>query len=342
MSLIISATDQGRTTLCSEDRAGVTDTAGNFIPVDDGHIKSIRLTPEIVFGVLGPVSIANRFKATMSALGCLGFERLTEIIPTLARALMEGVDASADLNLILTGCDGKKIRTVVWNTRHDDFQASEEVAEGDTVFWVLGTCKEAHDMAGSLLTSPDAMVPECIPDVFGKLADTFAQVGRGLTVHTVTRPVIESQDSVEDSALNTVPYHASAFRNKSTTIQGGSQVTLAGATRAFTTVGSFPLQIPSNATGYKGTLTVTQSGGSTTYVLQGRLKIGSQTSNIITLSDPATTGSGTVTVTGLTGGTSLTVEVQAASDNSSGTFSVTNAVAFQQVQYTDQDANNLL
>ena len=52
MSLIICVTDRDASTMYSEDRAGITDASGKFIPVEDGHIKSVQVTPEIVFGAL--------------------------------------------------------------------------------------------------------------------------------------------------------------------------------------------------------------------------------------------------------------------------------------------------
>jgi hypothetical protein len=337
MSLIICATDRERTTLCSEDRAGITDAAGNFIPVDDGHIKSIHLTPEIVFGVLGPVSIANRFKTLITALGCLSFDRLAEIIPTVARALMEGVDAKADLNLLLTGWDGKKIRTVVWNTRQDDFQAAEEVAHDDIVYWVLGTSQEAHDIAGSLLMNANA--PD-LREVFGKLADTFPQIGRGLDVHTVTRPTDGSNPNATADHLTTIPYHASAFRTVTATSRGGAHTAPTGGDAAYITVASFTVNIPSGFSQYKGTYNLSIGGTIATIgTVNGRLNIGSHNSNVITFNIPATSASGTVTVTGLTGGTTITVNVQVQGVGNDGVYTITGS--FGQNQYTDQDVSNL-
>jgi hypothetical protein len=53
MSLIICASGPNRTTLCSEDGAGISDANGKFTHVSDGHIKSIRLNQDCIVGFLG-------------------------------------------------------------------------------------------------------------------------------------------------------------------------------------------------------------------------------------------------------------------------------------------------
>lgn len=79
------------------------------------------------------------------------------------------------------------------------------------------------------------------------------------------------------------------------------------------------------------TITVYTDGG--TYVMEGRLKIGSLLSNVISVTEPATVASGTATVVS-PGSGALTVEVQARiAAGGAGTVEA----KFEQVQYTDQD-----
>ncbi len=76
-----------------------------------------------------------------------------------------------------------------------------------------------------------------------------------------------------------------------------------------------------------------------TYTMDGRIKIGSLTSNVVSISNPATASAATdVTITGLTPGTSVTVEVQGQLSAGSGTVQV----SFAQKRYKDQHKDHFV
>jgi len=173
--------------------AGIFDSTGKFIPVPNCGQKSVEVTPEIIFAAIGGLAFVDRLLKFVPGLAHLGFDRLADVIPTLAR-LFTGSNAGRDrtlgLSLLLTGWNGKKIRTVVWQ-HQNDFEPSEtdydNLDPGETVRWILGTSREAQDMANELLTR-SVRPPDCFPEIFNQLADTFPEIGRGLTLHNITRP----------------------------------------------------------------------------------------------------------------------------------------------------------
>jgi hypothetical protein len=139
-----------------------------------------------------------------------------------------------------------------------------------------------------------------------------------------------------DGTYNTPNYHTSAARILAATNRTGNTADNSGT---FQTVASFSLTLPPQYTQYKGLLTVSKGAGGAVWTDQGRLKIGALTSNVLTFNNPATSvGPTTVTVTGLTGGTTVTVEVQV-SQNADVAATITGT--FVQNQYTDQDTSNL-
>lgn len=184
------------------------------------------------------------------------------------------------------------------------------------------------------------LVMQALSSVLDNMADGVTRVavspnqrtGAGLAFTNI---------SASDNTYAAIPYHGSAFRRVTPTNEGGGQSANAGINVAFATTGSFILQIPSGFSVYKGLMTITKTGASTNYSMQARLKIGSLFSNVITLTSPSTTINGVVTVTGITGGTQITVEVQSATNNTAGAASVNNSTGFGHNEYTDQDVSNL-
>jgi hypothetical protein len=186
MSLIICVCDAGSTQVFSEDRAGVYDGEGEFIKTHDGIVKSICITPEIIFGAVGLLSTGERMKTLIQGLADLSFDAIAEAIPRFARELMRGVATSrrtpACLCFLLTGWDSKsrRMRAIGWFFDDENFAPREARLELGTHQLILAPSPEAKKMASRLLQRG-----ETLPAVFAQLADSFPEVGRGVISHTI-------------------------------------------------------------------------------------------------------------------------------------------------------------
>jgi len=147
-----------------------------------------------------------------------------------------------------------------------------------------------------------------------------------------------------DNTYATIPYHGSAFRRVTTTNEGGTLLAAAGTAVGPNVVGSFVLQIPAGFTSYKGTLTVNKTAGTGVgWIISAIIKIGALSSGTVSITQPTASGNAVVSITGLTGGTQITVQVVLSIDNTSdATHSVTGQAVFTHNEYTDQDTSNLL
>lgn len=195
MSLLICSYSVAGCTVCSEDLAGVHDEAGKFIPTVSGRIKSMCVTPELIFGVVGRQTAADCMMHVVKGLASLSFDRLAGVIPKIARELVDCAGNDARLSMILTGWDAEKnkIRAVgwdIWDSEKDDGPVETEAAEagsGRPNLMILGCGEEAHDFAQRLMRQYPKKTPDCFREVFAKMADMFPEIGRVLTLNTVTR-----------------------------------------------------------------------------------------------------------------------------------------------------------
>jgi hypothetical protein len=198
MSLLICAYGADSVTVCSEDLGGIHDASGTFFPTASGRIKNAHATQDIIFGAIGRNTAADCMKSVVKEFAAFGFERLTEIIPRIARACVDCSGPGAPLAMILAGWDSEKnkIRAVCWNLLHSE-QACDtwELAppERGTGVLIRGP-QEVQEAAQRLLQQSTKRVPECFGEVFAQLADMFPEVGRVLTMNTVTRPGGEHLD----------------------------------------------------------------------------------------------------------------------------------------------------
>jgi len=130
-------------------------------------------------------------------------------------------------------------------------------------------------------------------------------------------------------------YHLSAWRAKTTTTKSGDTTAA-----TWTTVASFTITKPEGATQYKGLLRVQRvSGTEETWIIDGRILIGSNPSNVIEIQNPTIdSGYQAVTITGLSSAEAdVLIEVQCKC-----TPGVTNTgrSSFSQITYTDQDGTH--
>jgi hypothetical protein len=188
MSLIICSYSADSVTVVSEDRGGIYD-AEKFITVASGRVKNLAVTPEIIFGVIGR-NTADCMKGVVKEFAAFGFGRLTEIIPTMARACVDCSGPGAALAMILAGWDSEKskMRAVCWNL-YDFEQTCDtwelEAPQGVTGILIRGP-QAVQEAAQRLIAQK--RVPDCFEEVFSQLSDMFPEIGRVLTANTVTRP----------------------------------------------------------------------------------------------------------------------------------------------------------
>jgi hypothetical protein len=143
-----------------------------------------------------------------------------------------------------------------------------------------------------------------------------------------------------DNSYATIAYHGSAFRRLITTTRSGTHVAPEDDS-VFTTVASWVLQIPSGFTSYKASVTVSKTAGTGTWTIQAKLKAGSISSGSVSINNPTTSDTATLTLTGLTGGTQVTVLLQIIITNTDGIHTITGQASCSQVEYQDQDITNL-
>ena len=124
-------------------------------------------------------------------------------------------------------------------------------------------------------------------------------------------------------------YHDSAGREKTTSTPGGNT-----SSGTWFTIDSFTVTLPQNVSSYKGNMDVVKITGAT-WDMSGRIKIGSELSNVINIQNPTTNDSGIVTISTLTPGSTVTVEVQGIVQDGT-----TVNVLFDRTEYTDQDAGH--
>ena len=132
-----------------------------------------------------------------------------------------------------------------------------------------------------------------------------------------TSEVVFDPGSGEQGLVKAARMHRSAYRSEATTDRTGSN-----STASFTTVASWSIKIPKGSTVYQGALASIGGAASQPEV---RLKIGALTSNVLT-------AAGTLAVSALAGGTTVTVELQARSVAADGAC----IPHFTQAQDTDQ------
>lgn len=154
----------------------------------------------------------------------------------------------------------------------------------------------------------------------------------GNSISIAGGPVVRD-DGTYDASL----YHKSALRDEATTFHSGNTST----TGSFITVASFTFTKPEGVTQYKGPLVVTAlMTDATTWTVRGRIRItgaGSVNSNEITVVNPATSDSGTVTASGLTTGKALiTISVQVHLTHNGTPGANDGQSSFTQTEYTDQ------
>ena len=129
--------------------------------------------------------------------------------------------------------------------------------------------------------------------------------------------VVLDPGSGELGLVKAARMHRSAYRAAATTDRTGSN-----STASFVTVASWSIKIPKGSSVYQGALASIGGAASQPEV---RLKIGALTSNVLS-------GAGTLTVSGVAGGATVTVELQARSVAADGAC----IPHFDQVQDTDQ------
>jgi len=294
MSLIICVYNSDSVTVCSEDRAGVYDATGEFVPTDDGVLKSELATPGIIVAATGRISLARAVRTFIASLAqAFSFDRLANLLPTIAQALVQAAGDNPELSIMLAGWDNEKnkIRAVAWHGGCPPDCFSEMDASAEPNYILIGATNDVHEVARPLIQSGD--VPNRFREIYDALANVSPMIGRGLTVHTVTpecgKPLARRNQLTgsgraytninADNTYSTVAYHGSAFRRNIANPVTSSTSDAAGV---FETVGSFVLQVPSGYSQYKGTLSLSHAG-SVPFASHGRLKIGSLTSNVIDL-----------------------------------------------------------
>jgi|GEM_PF-3565479 hypothetical protein len=197
MSLIICAFNSDSTTVCSEDRAGRYDEAGNFIVTREGQVKSIQVTPNIIFATTGLVTIAEALLSIVRCFAGLNFHQMAETIPQLARQLMKDARAAYPqfvgqneprLVGVLTGWDNEKkaLRSICWHWERN-FAPTEAPSDVGTCHIVFSPCVDSYNRANYLLQHGASL-----PDIFTTLAGEFPTVGTGLTMRTVVARDCES------------------------------------------------------------------------------------------------------------------------------------------------------
>jgi hypothetical protein len=194
MSLIICACNTDSTQVCSEDRSGMHDAEGKFKIIREGIIKSICVTPEIIFATCGLISAGERLKTFVQGLAHLSFDHMAEAIPRVARELMKDKSGwRARLCLLLTGWDRerRRIRAIgyFWT---NNFEPSEARLELGPQHLIFAPGPEAQNMASGLLQQGATL-----PEVFAQLADAFPEIGRGLTMHAIMHAIDTSLPVME-------------------------------------------------------------------------------------------------------------------------------------------------
>lgn len=190
LSLIIAVYNSDGVTVCSEDRAGIYDPAGAFIPTESGIIKSKRVTADIIGAAAGRISLASyMMDFVMSLAQTFSFDKIANIIPIVAETLWQASGDNPQLSVLLTGWDSERnrIRVIQWHhlqKNHDCF--GEPEASTNPGYLLQGATPDVLEIARQLMAGGN--VPSRFEEIYAKLADASPMIGRSLTVHTVTRP----------------------------------------------------------------------------------------------------------------------------------------------------------
>jgi hypothetical protein len=179
MSLLVCALNENHTMVCSEDRAGVYDASGNFTVTREGLLKSIQVTPSIIFASTGSTLLAARLMTIVQDLGGSSFGCIAETVPLAARELLEQASEAnkkAGLIGLLAGWDGERhrMRGIGWHWSNN-FAPIETESGPNTRYMAFGPNFESQDRAVNLLQQGATM-----SETFTQLGAEFPQVGRTL------------------------------------------------------------------------------------------------------------------------------------------------------------------
>ncbi|HEY2363490.1 MAG TPA: hypothetical protein VGK36_20380 [Candidatus Angelobacter sp.] len=205
MSLLICAINANSTTVCTDDRAGLYDSSGQFTVTREGVSKMIQVSPTTIFAFVGAISIGEQVKAHVQSLANYGFNLIAESLPSIARELMRDAIAPDSHNeprlaMLLTGWDeaAQRLRAVCWHST-DDFTPREAPPNIDARL-VMAHGPQAHDRALDLLQQGVT-----IQETFTQLAAKYPQIGSRTETRTVALMVRVNTDGESGTVGSAAP-----------------------------------------------------------------------------------------------------------------------------------------